>query len=338
MLRMIFPGSSYYGAVELKQNYRRNLIRGIAFAAVLHFVLLGGYWLNHLLSPAEEKTTYKVVRVMTYNELPPPPSVTEDVGEAEFLSDQGNTAGRRRRGGAGGGGTGGTGAGTGGSRYSREALSRQVNGQGILGMITGVNVDPVAGEGANLDGGLDGEIGDILSSLNEGGGRGEGSEGGAGGSAGGAADGGQSARGGRTGGMSDINDVVVELGSMRLGSASRKGALKIDRTSDVSGAAQRNTARSPESLREVTLRHVPAIKYCYERSLRQNPGLAGKVVVRITVDPDGTVSDVTVVSSTLNDEKAEQCILSRIRQWKDFDPIAPSEGSVSFKQTYAFGS
>jgi TonB family protein len=125
---------------------------------------------------------------------------------------------------------------------------------------------------------------------------------------------------------------------MRLGSASRKGALKIDRTSDVSGAAQRNTARSPESLREVTLRHVPAIKYCYERSLRQNPSLAGKVVVRITVSPDGTVYDVSVISSTLNDEKAEQCILARIRQWKDFEPIAPSEGSVAFKQTYAFGS
>ncbi|MDM7924489.1 MAG: hypothetical protein QUS35_00550, partial [bacterium] len=105
MLRMIFPGSSWYGAVELKQNYRRNFVRAMAFAAVLHFLLLGWYWLNHLLSPKEEKTTYKVVRVMTYNELPPPPSVTEDVGEAEFLSDQGNTAGRRRRGGAGGGGT-----------------------------------------------------------------------------------------------------------------------------------------------------------------------------------------------------------------------------------------
>lgn len=334
MLRIIFPGSSWYGAAELKRDYRRNLIRGMAFAAALHFILLGWYWLNHLLSPGEEKSSYKLVRVMTYNELPPPPSVTEDVGEAEFLSDQGNTAGRRRRGGTGGGGAGGTGAGTGGSRFSREALSRQVNGQGILGLMTGVNVDPVAGEGA----GLDGEIGDILSSLNEGDNGGEDSGSVGDGSAGGRTDGGQSARGGRTGGMADINDVVVELGSMRLGSASRKGALKIDRTSDVSGAAQRNTARSPESLREVTLRHVPAIKYCYERSLRQNPSLAGKVVVRITVAPDGTVSDVSVVSSTLNDEKAEQCILSRIRQWKDFDPIAPSEGSVSFRQTYAFGS
>jgi TonB family protein len=132
--------------------------------------------------------------------------------------------------------------------------------------------------------------------------------------------------------------VVTELGSMRLGSASRKGTLRIDRASEVSGAAQRNTSRSPESLREVTLRHVPAIKYCYERSLRQNPGLRGKVVVRITVDPDGTVSDASVFSSTLNDEKAEQCILARIRQWKDFEPIAASEGSVTFKQTYAFGA
>jgi TonB family protein len=336
MLRIVFPGMPDYGAVELKREYRRNFVRGLVIAAALHFVLLGWYWLHSWLTPEEKKTATRVVRVMTYNELPPPPSVTEDVGEAEFLSDQGNAPGRRR---AGGGGNG-TGAGTGGSRFSREALSREVSGKGILGMMTGVNVEPVAGGGSGIGEGLEGEVGELLSSLNGPGVRGEGPGpgGGAGGSGSGPDAGGQEVRGGRTGGMADINDVVTELGSMRLGSASRKGSLKIDRTSEVSGSAQRNTSRSPESLREVTLRHVPAVKYCYERSLRQNPSLQGKVVVRITVAPDGCVSDVSVVSSTLNDEKAEQCILSRIRQWKDFEPIASSEGSVTFKQTYAFGS
>ena len=112
---------------------------------------------------------------------------------------------------------------------------------------------------------------------------------------------------------------------------------KIETPADVVGRGRRSIYRSPEAIQEVLLAHVPAIRYCYERELKRDPDLKGKVSVRITVGPDGTVKNATIVSSTLNNERVERCILARIRLWKDFKPIDPSEGDVMFRQVYAFG-
>ena len=83
--------------------------------------------------------------------------------------------------------------------------------------------------------------------------------------------------------------------------------------------------------------HVKAIKYCYERELKRFPTLKGKVAVRVTVNPEGAVKHVEIVSSTLNNDRVERCIVSRIRLWKDFKAIDPKEGDVTFRQVYAFG-
>jgi TonB family protein len=186
---------------------------------------------------------------------------------------------------------------------------------------------------------MGGEMDRLYSSLDQ---AGAGPAGSGAGSAGGTSRGSEydniEVRGGRSDKQAGIDDLVSRLETGRAGSVSRKGALKIDNTSEVAGQGKRSSLRSSEAIREVLLRHVPAVKYCYERRLRENPGLAGKIVVQITVAPDGSVSDAAVVSSTVGDSEVEQCILSRIRQWKDFEPIGPDEGTVTFKQTYAFGS
>ena len=72
--------------------------------------------------------------------------------------------------------------------------------------------------------------------------------------------------------------------------------------------------------------------------MRRNPSLTGKVVVRITVNFQGHVTYVEIVESTLSNERVERCIVTRIRQWKDFEPIDESEGDVTFRQIYLFGS
>ena len=274
------------------------------------------------------------MRIMTYAELPPPPSVTEDVGGEGLVSENGGKAAKRR------GLQSGAGPSAESRRISREAISREAGSKGILGMMTGVNVRAVE-DGLLGDSGEGNGVGEnmdrLLSSLDE-----EGPTAGGSGAGNGTAPGldydNIQVRGGRSDKQADIDDLVSKLGSARGGAVSRKGALKIDNTSEVAGQGKRSALRSSDAIREVLLRHVPAVKYCYERKLRENPSLRGKIVVQITVAPDGSVSDAAVVSSTLADPEVEQCILSRIRQWKDFEPIDSREGTVTFKQTYTFGS
>ncbi|MGB3609630.1 MAG: AgmX/PglI C-terminal domain-containing protein [Cellvibrio sp.] len=79
------------------------------------------------------------------------------------------------------------------------------------------------------------------------------------------------------------------------------------------GAAQEAAARSEEEIRKIMEQHKGAIFSIYNRALRQNPALQGKVVVKIIIESSGKISDVSLVSSELQDPDLEARLLQRIR-------------------------
>lgn len=79
--------------------------------------------------------------------------------------------------------------------------------------------------------------------------------------------------------------------------------------SDGAGGA----ARSEEEVRKIMEQHKGAIFNIYNRALRQNAALQGKVVVKIVIDPSGQVVDATIVSSELKDAELEAKLLQRIK-------------------------
>lgn len=68
-----------YGAVDLKKNYQKYLIRGITFATILHLVGVGLYYAPDLLGEEEPQT---MVRILRYTDLGPPPSITNQSAPA----------------------------------------------------------------------------------------------------------------------------------------------------------------------------------------------------------------------------------------------------------------
>lgn len=54
----------------------------------------------------------------------------------------------------------------------------------------------------------------------------------------------------------------------------------------------------------------------YDRERRKTPGLKGKIVLQITISGTGDVTNVKMVSSTLNNPSLEARIVSRIKQFK----------------------
>ncbi len=54
----------------------------------------------------------------------------------------------------------------------------------------------------------------------------------------------------------------------------------------------------------------------YNRALRKNPSLAGKVVVELTISPGGQVTSVKLLSSELGDKKLERKLVLRIKKFK----------------------
>ncbi len=145
-------------------------------------------------------------------------------------------------------------------------------------------------------------------------------------------------KGSRDGGGAGIDALVGDLGSANEQSFERSGDLVIASGSpEVEEGGVGVAGRQPEDLQEVVVTHNKSIQYCYERQLKRNPNLKGKISVRFTIAPDGTVSNVELISSTLNNQAVERCVVSRIRRWNDFGVIDTSHGNTTIRQTYAFG-
>jgi TonB family protein len=263
-------------------------------------------------------------------------------GEKERGSGTGDNAGGRGERGTAGGREAARVAATEARRISREQISQEVSRKGLLGLITGTgsstqgeSVSDFFIDAGSRGGDVSNDLDQVLSSVDGLKIQGQGSSGL--GEGGGGGQGGQTARGTRSNKNASIDDLISDLGSAGSGQLSRSGELIVEAPSDVGGMGRKSIYRSPDAIHEVLLSHVPAVRYCYERELKRNPELKGKIVVKITVAADGSVSEAEIVSSTLNSERVERCILARIRLWKDFQAIDPKEGDVTFRQVYTFG-
>lgn len=70
--------------------------------------------------------------------------------------------------------------------------------------------------------------------------------------------------------------------------------------------------RDIESIRKVLDANKGAIYAIYRRALRQDPSLQGKVTVNLAIEPGGSVSAITLVSSELDFPELEKKLLARI--------------------------
>lgn len=74
-------------------------------------------------------------------------------------------------------------------------------------------------------------------------------------------------------------------------------------------------SRSLEEIKLVFDRNKGAIYSIYNRALRTDPSLQGKVVLKLTIAPSGQVLDCQVVSSELRNPELERKLLARIKQF-----------------------
>ena len=76
-------------------------------------------------------------------------------------------------------------------------------------------------------------------------------------------------------------------------------------------------------------RNKGAIYSIYNRALRQNPTLQGKVVLQLTITPSGKVSRCTVVSSELDDAALGDKIAQRVKLF-DFGAEDVNEVTITY--------
>jgi outer membrane biosynthesis protein TonB len=87
----------------------------------------------------------------------------------------------------------------------------------------------------------------------------------------------------------------------------------------VGGRLQRSgTGKASRSIEEIKLvfeRNKGAIYAIYNRALRDEPSLQGKVVLELKISPSGEVLDLKIISTELKAAELERKLLARIRQF-----------------------
>ncbi len=84
-----------------------------------------------------------------------------------------------------------------------------------------------------------------------------------------------------------------------------------------------------------TLRsRASAMRVCYERELRTDPALAGRVVVTFTVQPSGAISGASATENTSGSEPLASCVVATVSRLR-FNP-GPEGGSVTYAYPFVF--
>jgi len=84
--------------------------------------------------------------------------------------------------------------------------------------------------------------------------------------------------------------------------------------------------RSYDSILNIIQSHQSGIEFLYNKALQQDPQLMGQIVFEFKIFPNGTLSEVRIVSSTLGQREFEETLLQHIQGWR-FEPIP--EGKVT---------
>ena len=94
----------------------------------------------------------------------------------------------------------------------------------------------------------------------------------------------------------------------------------IESTQDTQKKVAKSTGglstRSSKEITQVFDKNKTPIFAIYNRALRKDPSLQGKVVIELTIEPSGVVSDVKIVSSELADKSLERKLVLKIKKFK----------------------
>ena len=126
---------------------------------------------------------------------------------------------------------------------------------------------------------------------------------------------------------SGVTETSRGIGSKAVASSSGPTRLAERSTSNVQSSLNESSApaskrisggsaRTESEIARVFEENKGAIYSMYNRALRGDPSLQGKVVLEITIEPDGSVSACRIVSSNLNNPEFEKKIISRVKLFR----------------------
>lgn len=141
--------------------------------------------------------------------------------------------------------------------------------------------------------------------------------------------------GAATVGIGDLDGAVSGAGS-KAGLAEKKRVVAPQITFDDNNFGVESTAVDKDALGKYIRLRIKSVQACYEKELKRNPSLRGKIVVRFVILTTGRVNEVSIDQNTMGDQEVASCIVNTIRRWSF--PVKPEEDApVSFPFVFSPG-
>ncbi|OQY29842.1 MAG: hypothetical protein B6244_02465 [Candidatus Cloacimonetes bacterium 4572_55] len=131
---------------------------------------------------------------------------------------------------------------------------------------------------------------------------------------------------GEYGDVVDEEPVGGRASSVKL---KRAGDISFDDPSEVAGEGSASAFRTPDAIRKAIMSQMEGIRFCFNKSLKQNSQISGKVVLEFTILAKGSVQNVSILTSSLSEPSLESCILDVVKRWR-FQPISAGDVDVNY--------
>ncbi|MDD5674223.1 MAG: hypothetical protein PHC61_08675, partial [Chitinivibrionales bacterium] len=81
----------------------------------------------------------------------------------------------------------------------------------------------------------------------------------------------------------EIDDLIAGIGTAKTADLAKRGTITIQRPQSIEGAASSNAKRDYNAINAVVLSHKASINMSYEKYLKSDPSLSGKLTIRLTI-------------------------------------------------------
>ena len=126
-----------------------------------------------------------------------------------------------------------------------------------------------------------------------------------------------------------------ELQGAKLGSSTHTEVeTKGDAGPKAGPGHSQEPGRSRQDIQTIIMARRDEARACYDKGLKDHPGIEGDLTVKFLIDPTGKVADASVDSakSTINEPGVGSCIVEIIKKI----PFAPSKGGFETRANYPF--
>lgn len=119
---------------------------------------------------------------------------------------------------------------------------------------------------------------------------------------------------GGSGGIGDMLGGLLGGGGGAIGTKS-KGSIKTPSARDIDMGSG-GGSRSVSEIMAVVRSRTPGLRHIYNKHLKQRPGFSGKVTLKFTIAPGGSVISISIVSSTTGFGPFDSAIKTAVSRWR----------------------